>query len=290
MIDFSALFDNYLNHRQGYYVALSVMDFKKNKIEYFKSYDQKIFFDLASLSKPLINGTLALQFPKLIDEQMSLLLNHRSGIAAWAILAKSSWKQYLLSLDIKKSHTLYSDLGAIRFLLELETKTSENLKEKLSEQWDKDCLYWLDLEQQICAPTQGRKQREVHDPNAFNLKRFVSHAGLFATIEGVSQTVMNLQQSFNFLPTLQKQYQEDPVHRFYLGWDRVENPDKTVAGTGCSEQTFGHLGFTGTSMWFDAKKEAGYILLTNDVRDHWYNKAHLNELRQKIGSWVWQNY
>lgn len=286
----SKLFNNYLNHRQGYYVALSVIDLKKNKIEYFKNYDQKIFFDLASLSKPLINGVLALQFPKFIDQQMELLLNHRSGIAAWAILPKSSWKQYLLNQKIKKSKTLYSDLGAIRFLLEIETKTSENLKEKLTEHWDQECLYWLDLEQQVCAPTLGRKQREVHDPNAFNLRRFVSHAGLFATIEGISQTVINLQQQFQFLQILQEQHQEDPIHRFYLGWDRVENQNNTIAGHGCSEQTFGHLGFTGTSMWFDAQKDAGYILLTNDVRDHWYNKEHLNELRQKIGRWVWQNY
>ena len=48
--------------------------------------------------------------------------------------------------------------------------------------------------------------------------------------------------------------------RFILGFDTVQNPSNTLAGAGCSDSCFGHLGFTGTSFWIDAKKEIGHII------------------------------
>jgi CubicO group peptidase (beta-lactamase class C family) len=76
-------------------------------------------------------------------------------------------------------------------------------------------------------------------------------------------------------------------HRFAYGWDRVENPGNTLAGAGCGPSTFGHLGFTGTSIWIDPEKGLGHVILSNATKYHWYDKVGLNDIRRAIGEKVW---
>ena len=65
---------------------------------------------------------------------------------------------------------------------------------------------------------------------------------------------------------------------------------KTLAGDGCSPHTFGHLGFTGTSIWVDCEKSLGVITLTNATKKFWFERDGLNNIRRSIGSFVWKNY
>jgi CubicO group peptidase (beta-lactamase class C family) len=51
---------------------------------------------------------------------------------------------------------------------------------------------------------------------------------------------------------------------FALGWD-TPSPTRSLAGTLFSPRTVGHLGFTGTSVWWDLEKNCHVILLTNRV-------------------------
>ncbi|MCO4753891.1 MAG: hypothetical protein KC478_05390, partial [Bacteriovoracaceae bacterium] len=75
-------------------LAVGVIDFNDhsfNSFELEKSSAQvfegngDIYFDLASLSKPLTNSLGAFSAPELVSDQMKLLLNHRSGLPAWGL-------------------------------------------------------------------------------------------------------------------------------------------------------------------------------------------------------------
>jgi CubicO group peptidase (beta-lactamase class C family) len=80
----------------------------------------------------------------------------------------------------------------------------------------------------------------------------------------------------------------EPKHRFVNGWDRAQDLENTLAGTGCSEHTFGHLGFTGTSIWIDPVKKLGHVILSNATKLYWYDKQDLNNFRRLIGQRIWQ--
>jgi CubicO group peptidase (beta-lactamase class C family) len=49
-----------------------------------------------------------------------------------------------------------------------------------------------------------------------------------------------------------------------LGWD-MKSTEQSSAGRRMSDGTFGHLGFTGTSLWCDPEKDVVIALLTNRV-------------------------
>jgi CubicO group peptidase (beta-lactamase class C family) len=50
----------------------------------------------------------------------------------------------------------------------------------------------------------------------------------------------------------------------YLGWD-MKSPTGSSAGSFFSPSSFGHTGFTGTSVWVDPERRLGVIFLTNRV-------------------------
>ena len=52
---------------------------------------------------------------------------------------------------------------------------------------------------------------------------------------------------------------------FALGWDTPSQNGKSIAGDYFTSGSFGHLGFTGTSIWIDPNQEIIIVLLTNRV-------------------------
>ena len=52
---------------------------------------------------------------------------------------------------------------------------------------------------------------------------------------------------------------------FALGWDTPSQNGKSIAGDYFTPGSFGHLGFTGTSIWIDPNQEIIIVLLTNRV-------------------------
>jgi CubicO group peptidase (beta-lactamase class C family) len=158
--------------------------------------------------------------------------------------------------------------------------------------WDKELMNWLDLPQWFPTVQFGYKNSrpnfgQVHDPNAYTIGKFTSHAGLFSTVDGLCRTLLNYNDKTDFIKKVALD-SETHKHRFVMGWDRVENPDSTLAGKGCGPRTFGHLGFTGTSIWIDPDKQRGHVILSNATKYYWYEKAGLNDLRRAIGECVWK--
>lgn len=113
---------------------------------------------------------------------------------------------------------------------------------------------------------------EVHDENAWAMGGVAGHAGLFSTAGDLSifaQTMLNdgiyAHKRLLNRSTIEMFTQRNPIggSARALGWDVVEPNAST--GKYFSQQAYGHLGFTGTSIWIDPAKDLFVILLTNRV-------------------------
>ena len=280
-------------------VSVAIIDFKTGKVDLFENYKNKIvdnpfiYYDLASLSKPLCNSFSYIS-NKIQDDNLLLLLNHRAGIPAWGLLSSKTWKEQILSYKVNPSSELYSDFSALRYMLEFEDKTKLKLKDVLCENIDQNIKFWTDLDgTEFCLQNGFYKQKPnigcVHDPNAYNLKVFVNHAGLFSKIDSLANSLIQFNEKFDFISLVaSKMREEKNKNRFVYGFDTVRDPQNTLAGNGCSEFTFGHLGFTGTSFWIDAERNIGHVILTNSTKKYWYSKHYLTMFRKIVGNLTWQ--
>jgi hypothetical protein len=286
-------------------LGIAVIDFKQNKIEQLECtitdseiiyHEPKYIYDLASLTKILTNSLTYFLHSQVFDERLITLLEHRAGLPAWGILSRFDWREQIqaYSIDVN-SETLYSDFSALRVMLDFEEITQLSQKEICSKKWDSGVKFWKDLtseDKMKCLQTGMRLSKpivgEVHDPNAFVIGSFCSHAGLFSDLTSLSQTLLNIYQIQDFTNMMQKNLKSYP-HRFFRGFDRVLNPGDSLAGFGCSRSTAGHLGFTGQSIWIDFEKEIGHIILSNTTKNYWFEKETLNLLRRQIGATIWRN-
>lgn len=278
-------------------LAVGVLDFSKNRFDCFEilgkdklSSKPFAYFDLASLTKPLTLASTKLLYPELFDERLNLLLNHKAGLPMGGRLPFKYWQKFLEQYSLVESETLYSDYSALRLQLELEKKSKKSLKELCSTFWDKDIYFWLDLPRDTFSPPTGFRrgnfiQGQVHDPNCFTLSCFTSHAGLFSTVDGLCRSLLNLNNQTHFVDKMEKAFLI-PHGRFLEGWDTVQNPAVSLAGPKVSLKTFGHLGFTGTSIWIDCEKQLGSVILTNATQKYWYDRGGLNTLRRSLGEMI----
>lgn len=270
-------------------IGVGVIDFKKKNFQTFET-ENGIYFDLASLTKPLTNSLSYFLKPDAFSQDMLLCLNHRGGLPSWGLLSRSNWKEQILSYPIQESETLYSDFSALRVMLELQKKGIQE-KEMVKSIWDEETVYWTDLPLGAKLLQYGYKHQEknfgeVHDPNAYVIGEFCSHAGLFSTLPGLCRTLLSYEEKTGFLSKVKEDLARHS-HRFSFGWDRVVDPNNSLAGKGCGKFTFGHLGFTGTSIWIDPEIQIGHVILSNAVKEHWYDKTILNDIRRAVGEVVW---
>lgn len=290
----------YLKNHDIDALGIGIIDFKNIKFE-TKTYLKKeneveinddIYFDLASLTKVLTNGVFYLDNINQMDERHRLLVEHRAGLPSWGLLSNKTWKEDLKQYEISESKTLYSDYSALRFMLEVSADLNKDMKTEVSKFYDKEVKFWTDLKTLDLTVQNGYEKgkpnfRCVHDPNARNIGRFTSHAGLFSTTRGLCKTLLNINNQLKLLKVIPEHISDN---RFVLGWDRAEDPNLTTAGPGCSSKTFGHLGFTGTSIWIDPKLERGLVLLTNTTKRYWYySRKDLKELRRTLGEKTWKH-
>lgn len=268
--------------------ALAVIDFKKQKVFHWeacvKERKKSIMFDLSSLTKALIFGIWSLD--KSLGDELALL-EHRAGIPSWGLLDKIHWKDDLNQIYFAKSldfKTCYSDLSILKFQLYCEKFYSESLEKLTSLYWSHCAYHWKSNE----IISLGLK---VHDDNARNLNCFLAHAGLFSSIEKLSEGLVYLNNTFDFIQKVKaKLISRKIAHRFCYGWDTVgENNPHSLAGHHSHPFVFGHLGFSGCSFWIDPEKFKGYIFLTDATKYYWYHREYLNQLRRDLGEYIWNN-
>ena len=125
------------------------------------------------------------------------------------------------------------------------------------------------------CPWRGRILRgEVHDDNAYAMGGVAGHAGLFSSAPDVHRFVRFLGRCLDgaepdFLPAaVVREFLEAerplPGQTHVLGWD-TPSPAGSSSGRHFSARTVGHLGFTGTSIWWDLGQDRDVVFLTNRV-------------------------
>ena len=114
--------ETFCKHSDCDAVAVAKLDFNNHSFESVLVFDEKIeldnkkiYFDLASLTKPLTNSLVRIA-NYIDDTDLNLVLNHRGGLPAWGLLSNKNWKEQILSYKIQSSETLYSDFSALRFM------------------------------------------------------------------------------------------------------------------------------------------------------------------------------
>jgi CubicO group peptidase (beta-lactamase class C family) len=109
-------------------------------------------------------------------------------------------------------------------------------------------------------------QGEVHDENARVLGGVAGNAGLFASAGDLAIFAHVMLQGGSPLirrETLAAFTRREPRPRSSraLGWDTPSWPSQS--GKYFSAGSFGHLGYTGTSLWIDPQRQLSVTLLTN---------------------------
>ncbi|MFN9453616.1 MAG: serine hydrolase domain-containing protein [Gemmatimonadota bacterium] len=217
------------------------------------------------------------------------LLTHRSGLPAgrdlWRIAftpadARAALLQTTLRCEPGRCYE-YSDLGMDVLALVLEEAAGEPLDAYLERKvfaplGMNDTRYrpanelrWRIAPTELTPPRGYPLHGEVHDENAYILGGVAGHAGLFSTAADLSVFAQMMLNRGTFAGT--RVFADSTVRLFTarsagtrgLGWD-------TCAGQhGCGDYlgpgAFGHIGYTGTSLWIDPEREMFVILLTNRV-------------------------
>ncbi|MCF7833273.1 MAG: serine hydrolase [Candidatus Marinimicrobia bacterium] len=131
----------------------------------------------------------------------------------------------------------------------------------------------------------------VHDENTHSLGGVAGHAGLFSTILDLSRFCRMMLHDGEldgvriFNPETIKLFTTriDPNNSRCLGWDSPEG--ECSGGIYISPHSFGHTGYTGTSLWIDTENNVYVILLTNAVHpDRSYKYPNYFEWRQLLHS------
>ena len=219
------------------------------------------------------------------------LMRHTSGLRAHILFSKTcSTPDQVFStiasdslLSKPGTTTLYSDLGFILLGKVIETITTRTLDTNFHNRFSEplgmtstmftppQSLTWriAPVEKDTLWPFKTIKRPLVNDQNAALLGGVAGHAGLYATTGDLLKFVSMLMNggtlnnhTYIQKATLKKFLSRKDSQRA-LGWDVPSG--HSSAGEYYSYTSYGHLGYTGTSIWIDPEKELAVIFLSNRV-------------------------
>lgn len=231
---------------------------------------------------------------------VEMLVSHSSGLPAhhdyWQTLADvppKRRKDWLLGKVLQErvesrsdDTALYSDLGYMLLGFIIETVTGQ----VLDTYWTTTIARTLGIEDELyfprgeldtdkiyaatglCRVTGQPLKGSVHDDNCRVLGGVCGHAGLFGTSAAVLKLTEELLALYSgretALPISRKTFRRACERVGSTDWSRgfqLPTPGKSSSGRYFSPQSFGHLGFTGTSFWIDPVRQLVVVLLTNRV-------------------------
>jgi len=222
------------------------------------------------------------------------LLEHAGGLSARLLDAPPNGRREFehdicaMPLEyVPRTASVYSDLG---FLL-LGFLAADRGGPSLADQFQRITI-WLERDvltfdlpadlRPFAAPTRPmeddrRRGRvligEVHDEYAAMLGGVAGHAGLFGTASGVgafARTILSAARGSErglphpLSPSLVREFTTKTAvagSSRALGWDTML--PTSSCGTRMSAAAFGHVGYTGTSLWIDPTRDRYFVLLTN---------------------------
>lgn len=238
------------------------------------------------------------------------LLMHTSGLPAGlgreALERSRSMDDVIREISNKPLHSppgqevLYSDLSMILIGFIVE-KTSGTTLDAFARQHIFEPLHMKDA--WFCPPQElhhriaatewldnAYLRGQVHDGTSRWLGGVCGHAGLFAAADDLHRYASSWLYPEEGLEWLTVDWVRECISEPYqgrgLGWEvyngsKHSPPSKNFScGRFFHEGSFGHTGFTGTSMWVDPAKELIVIFLTNVV--HYGRKHNLPSLRPKL--------
>jgi CubicO group peptidase (beta-lactamase class C family) len=226
--------------------------------------------------------------PRRRDVTFRMLLAHSSGLPAYEkLFLRSQNKDELLHAAFTTpliveptARAEYSDIGFIILAIALERIAGEDLNQFCQREIFRPLAMSnttfsppADLHPQI-PPTANDLnfrhriiQGEVQDENASILGGVAGHAGLFSTAENVARfahAMMNGGSPILRPETIAEftRRQSTPAGTTRtLGWDTPSTPSQS--GKHFGPRSYGHLGYTGTSLWIDPDRRLSITLLTN---------------------------
>ena len=144
------------------------------------------------------------------------------------------------------------------------------------------------------APTQYDEHNQmlrgvVHDPRSRRMGGVAGHAGLFSTADDLAKFAQALLDGSTVLSSLAIRKMTSPEQPANMpairgfGWD-IDSPFSTNRGELLPVGSFGHTGFTGTSIWIDPTTHTYIILLTNSV--HPRGQGNVISLRTRVATAV----
>lgn len=239
-------------------------------------------------------------FPEIPQDKKNItiynLLTHTSGFQAIVQLWKRKMNrqekiEYILELPLEYNtgeKVLYSDPNFI-LLGELVERASgkpldKYAKESIFEPLEMKNTRFNPLRENIkrddIAATEWCEWRnemivgKVHDENAASFNGVSGHAGLFSNIDDLFKFVrMLIKQGYyknkqilhpNTVKLMAKNSTENLDQKRGLGWNLIDN-FRSSGGVLLSQRSYGHTGFTGTSIWIDPLNKIGIVFLTNRV-------------------------
>ncbi|MGD6834224.1 serine hydrolase domain-containing protein [Sutcliffiella halmapala] len=282
-------------------------------------------FDVASLTKisatvPSIlylvaKGELKLDtkveavLPKFQNSDVTIehLLIHTSGLSADLPYRERKIERDVLQEIYQKELTyvpgqkmIYSDLGMILLGKITENVTDQALdifvKEKIHEPWGMmHTRFNLSVEAKKKAASTEKYQDsyiqgEVHDEKAYQLGGVSGSAGLFSTIEDMAiyARILLYPGSQSVIPPSHLKMAVE--HRQFnrgLGFEVWSGlGDAPSCGDKWSIGSFGHTGFTGTSLWVDPTNQLIGVFLTNAV--HYGRETPIRSIRKKLHTLIFE--
>ena len=220
------------------------------------------------------------------------LLLHNSGLIAHRFFIKTcrTADEVMQSICNESlvyptgTRTTYSDLGFIILGAVIERVTGKTLQENFHERFSKPLgmrstmFNPPDSLHSGIAPTEKDKSWTlsdprplVHDHNTALLGGAAGHAGLFSTTGDLLRFAAMLMQegqyngSTFFRPSTLEYFTQRHSESRALGWDLRSLNGRSSSGQYFSTNSYGHLGYTGTSIWIDPEKDLAVITLTNRV-------------------------
>jgi CubicO group peptidase (beta-lactamase class C family) len=241
------------------------------------------------------------------------VLTHRGGFEAFAPLYRTirGREAYLREIDLRPlrsapgTATVYSDWDLILAQAVIERITHEPLDAFAARRifgplGMRDTRFRPDpsLRPRIAA-TEVDSARggliwgEVHDPNAWAMGGVAGHAGLFGSARDLAVFAQLLLNGGEYAGV--RLLRPQTVARWTapqgagssraIGWDTPSG--QSSAGRFFGPRSFGHTGYTGTSLWVDPEKGLFVVLLTNRVNPTSQNQKHV-ALRRAVADAVQQ--
>ncbi|HEV3142018.1 MAG TPA: serine hydrolase domain-containing protein [Vicinamibacterales bacterium] len=218
------------------------------------------------------------------------LLEHASGLSARLVDAppeeRRAFEHDISTMRLEyapRSRSIYSDLGFILLGFVVADRGEATLAQQFARfgraRGAEFALFPVDRHRAaptIPEPDDVRRGRilvgEVHDNYAAALGGAAGHAGVFASARAVGSLARLWLRAARgddslpapFAPTLVSQFitrSSVTGSSRALGWDTML--PTSSCGTRMSARAFGHVGYTGTSLWIDPEQDRYFVLLTN---------------------------